>query len=199
MTAPRRRPRRLILQMQMSVDGFVDADTPGLRWTLWDWGPECPWDEALQRRFNDTLAAVDTVLLSAPMAGDYLAHWTRMAALRGDDPAYAFTHRVVAAEKVVVSRSLDTISLPRTRLVRGPLAQKMAALKQAPGDDIVCFGGVRLARALLEADAVDELQLYVNPTAVVAGDSVFTQVRRLRLVEACGHDCGIVVQRYAPR
>ena len=48
--------RRLWLQMQMSVDGFMAAHDPAGRWTLWEWGPDCPWDGELVRQFNDTLA-----------------------------------------------------------------------------------------------------------------------------------------------
>lgn len=188
--------RRLILQMQMSVDGFVSADVPG--WTLWDWGPDCPWDEALKRRFNETLAGVDTVLLSGPMAPGYIDHWTRMAALRSGDPDFDFTRRIVAARKHVVSRRLRGLRQPRTTIGRGPLAEEAAALKEGEGGDIICFGGVSFARGLLEAGAVDELQLYVNPSAVAAGESIFSQPRHLELVDATPYACGIVVQRYRP-
>jgi protein-S-isoprenylcysteine O-methyltransferase Ste14 len=34
--------RKLILQMQMSVDGLVAANDPKIKWQLWDWGPKCP-------------------------------------------------------------------------------------------------------------------------------------------------------------
>lgn len=191
--------KRLILQMQMSVDGFVSADDPSVDWTLWNWGLDCPWDEALKRRFNDTLAGIDTVLLSGPMAaGGYVDHWTRMSELRGQDPDYAFTHRIVAAHKRVVSRSLREFRRPRTSLGRGPLAEEVAALKQQPGGDIVCFGGVRFAAALLEAGAVDELQLYVNPAVVGEGQSIFREARALQLIDATAYGCGIVVQRYRP-
>src|SRR5690349_7011370 len=97
--------KRLILQMQMSVDGFVAAADPTLDWTLWDWGPDCPWDEALKQRFNETMSRVDTVLLSGPMADGYINHWTGMSRKRAGDPDYAFTHRIVAAQKRVVSQS----------------------------------------------------------------------------------------------
>ena len=188
--------KRLILQMQMSVDGFVSADDSTFNWTLWDWGPRCPWDTALKKRFNDTMAGIDTVLLSGPMADGYINHWTRMSEQRADDPDYAFTHRIVAAHKRVVSRSLDTIRWPRASLGRGPLLDEVAALKQAAAADIICFGGVSFAAALLENDCVDELQLYVNPSAIAAGRSIFRHVRRLQCLEATAYDCGIVVQRY---
>jgi dihydrofolate reductase len=194
--------KRLILQMQMSVDGFVAADDPMLDWALWDWGPECPWDRALKQRFNDTLSGIDTVLLSRPMAPGYIDHWTRMAEERAGDPDYAFTRHVVAAHKRVLSRSFGKtaakIHKPRTTVGHGPLQDEVAALKQQPGADIICFGGVGLASALLDAEVVDELQLYVNPVAVASGRSIFGQARRLRCIDATAHACGIVVQRYQP-
>jgi dihydrofolate reductase len=190
--------KRLILQMQMSVDGFVSAADPGLDWSLWDWGPECPWDEALKRCFNETLAQVHTILLSGPMATGYISHWTQMAKQRAGDPDYAFTKRIVAAQKRVISQSLNAIHQPRTSIGRGSLHDEVTALKQQPGGDIICFGGVSFGAGLLEANVVDELQLYVNPYAVRSGHSIFRQPRPLQCIEATAYPCGIVVQRYRP-
>ena len=188
--------KRLILQMQMSVDGFFAAADPTLDWTLWDWGPHCPWDEALKRRFNETLANVDTVLLSGPMANGYINHWTGMARQRAGDVDYAFTQRIVQAQKRVISRSLAAIDHPRTSLGRGSLLDEVTALKQQTGGDIICFGGVSFAAGLLDAGVVDELQLYLNPFAIAEGDSIFTQARPLQCIDATAYACGIVVQRY---
>jgi dihydrofolate reductase len=190
--------KRLILQMQMSVDGFVAAADPTLDWTLWDWGPDCSWDEALKRLFNETLANVDTVLLSGPMADGYINHWTGMSKKRAGDPDYAFTHRIVAAQKRVISQSLAAIDHPRASIGRGSLLDEVTALKQQSGGDIICFGGVTFAAGLLDAGVVDELQFYVNPYAVGEGDSIFNQARALHCIDATAYPCGIVVQRYRP-
>jgi dihydrofolate reductase len=190
--------KRVILQMQMSVDGFVSAADPALDWTLWDWGPDCPWDEALKRDFNGTLAKVDTVLLSGPMAKGYIGHWTEMSRQRAGDPDYAFTHRIVAAQKRVISQSLAAIDHPRASIGRGSLLEEVTALKQKTGGDIICFGGTSFAAGLLDADVVDELQLYVNPHVVGEGDSIFSQARALQCIDATAYPCGIVVQRYRP-
>jgi dihydrofolate reductase len=190
--------KRLILQMQMSVDGFVSATDPMLNWTLWNWGPHCPWDEALKRHFNETLAKVDTVLLSGPMANGYISHWTEMAKQRAGDPDYAFTQRIMAAQKHVISQSLAAISHPRASIGRGSLVDEVTALKQLTGGNIICFGGVSFAAALLDANVVDELQLYVNPYAVGEGRSIFSQARALHCIDAKAYPCGIVVQSYRP-
>ena len=191
--------KRLILQMQMSVDGFVSGADPALDWSLWDWGPECPWDEALKRDFNKTLDRVDTIVLSGPMAKGYISHWAEMAKLRAGDPDYAFTEKVVAAEKRILSQSLGSIHQPRASIGRGSLHDEVTALKQQKtGGDIICFGGVSFAAGLLEADVVDELQFYVNPYAISAGRSIFRQPRPLECVGSKAYPCGIVVQRYRP-
>jgi dihydrofolate reductase len=188
--------KRLILQMQMSVDGFVSADDHNLDWTLWDWGSHCPWDEPLKQRFNETIAGIDTVLLSGPMADGYINHWTGMSEQRGTDPDYAFTHRIVAAHKRVLSQSLESIRWPRASIGRGPLIEEVVALKQGKGGDIICFGGVSFAASLLEGNVVDELQLYVNPMAISAGRSIFRHARRLHCIDATSYECGIAVLRY---
>ncbi|MDQ1449764.1 MAG: hypothetical protein QOC79_2735 [Actinomycetota bacterium] len=189
--------RRLVLQMQMSIDGFVASDPHDLDWTVWDWGPNCPWDAVLQRDFNTVYDSVDTILLSPTMIEEgFLDHWTTAAREHPDDALYAFARRIVEIEKVVVSRNLPDASWPRTRIVRGSLAEEVTALKAKPGDDISCFGGVRFATALLAQNLVDELQLYVNPTAVHTGRSIFDDVLRLRLTASKAYDCGIVVNRY---
>jgi len=192
--------RELIVQMQMSVDGVVSADDPELDWQLWNWGEAWPWDDALKARFNQTLAGVDTILLSRAMANEgYIDHWTRAGERFADDPHYAFARRVAAAHKRVLSRLPLDLRWPRTSQGHGPLADEVAALKQAPGGDLIAFGGVGFTSRLLAAGVVDELQLYVNPTAVVDGRRLFGQPgQRLRLIEAVPHACGIVVNRYVP-
>ncbi|HZV91814.1 MAG TPA: dihydrofolate reductase family protein [Caldimonas sp.] len=192
--------RQLIVQMQMSVDAVVSADDPELNWQLWNWGEAWPWDDALKARFNQTLAGVDTILLSRAMADEgYIDHWTRAGARFDDDPHYAFARRVAEAHKRVLTRQPLDLRWPRTSQGHGPLFDEVAALKQAPGGDLIAFGGVGFTSRLLAAGVVDELQLYVNPTAVVAGRRLFGQPgQRLQLIEAAQHACGIVVNRYIP-
>lgn len=192
--------RRLIVQMQMSVDGVMSADDPELDWQLWNWGEVWPWDDALKARFNQTLAGVDTILLSRAMAEQgYIDHWTRAGECFADDPHYAFAHHVAAAHKRVLSRQPLDLRWPRTSQGNGPLADEVAALKEAPGGGLIAFGGVGFCSRLLAAGAVDELQLYVNPTAVVHGRRLFGKPgQRLQLIDAVPHTCGIVVNRYVP-
>jgi dihydrofolate reductase len=196
--------RRLILQMQSSLDGFVDAAQPGVSWQEWDWGDTTHWDTALRRDFNLVFDSVGTILLSRPMLeGGYLHHWQRAALTHRDDPHYRFAQRILDVDKVVVSRRLAGTSWESARVLAPPLSDAVAALKAESGGDIICFGGVRFASALLEANLVDELQLFVNPTALGAGATIFAaaagQGWRFSLEGSMPYQCGIVVNRYRSR
>ncbi len=192
--------RKLILQMQMSLDGFVGADHVD-SWQLWDWGDDNNWDEELKRDFNTHFRAIDTILLSSRMAEEgYLTHWSKAANRYPADPFYAFAQRVVDVEKVVPSSRLKASRWDRTVLVSGDLSSEIVALKATYGGSIGVFGGAGLATALIEAGLVDELQLYVNPAVLGHGTRIFRDdsFRKLRLIGAKAYQSGMVVSRYAP-
>ncbi|KAF0811459.1 hypothetical protein IGB42_04077 [Andreprevotia sp. IGB-42] len=192
--------RKLILQMQMSVDGFMAARN-GMDWQLWGWGDNWRWDDVLKRDFNAVFDDIDCILLSRKMAEEgYLDHWGRAATAFAADPHYAFARRIVAVQKVVTSSQLTTSRWPRTTVINGDLASAVGTLKQQPGGDIIVFGGVGFASALVAANLVDEYQLFVNPAALGAGEGIFGSQRDglpLRLIRSTAYSCGMVVNRYA--
>jgi dihydrofolate reductase len=195
--------RKLILQMQTSVDGFVGRSGDGPGWQVWDWGPECPWDARLKARFNAVFQAVDTILLSRKiLEGGYLDHWTQFARDYGDNPDFDFARRIVEARKVVFSNTLQNAKWTRVELARRPLVEEINILKAETGRDMIAFGGAGFASALIANDLVDEYQLYVNPVALGEGLSIFEAREtdaNLQLREAEDYGCGVVVVRYSPR
>lgn len=195
---------RLVVQMQTSADGYVEAADPAVQWQVWDWGQSWPWDDELKRDFNETFRAVDRILLSRKMVEDgYIDHWAHIAASHPDEPDYAFAGRIGDAEKIVFSTTeRGLLRWPRTRWAPGGLAETIAHLKAGPGADLIAFGGTGFAAALAAAGVVDEYQLYVNPTAVGRGESLFRSVAgglRLTLVRSKSYACGVVVNTYIPR
>jgi dihydrofolate reductase len=197
-----RMTRKLILQMQMSVDGYVSPANGGLDWQLWGWGDRWGWDEDLKRDFNAVFEGIDTILLSRLIAQEgYLDHWGRAAKNFPANPHYAFAQRIVDARKVVLTDKLASSRWERTVIARGDMAEEVNALKREPGKDIITIGGVGFASALVTAGLVDEFQFFVNPMAVGAGRSVFHDKRKghkLRLLRSTAYESGMVVNRYVP-
>ena len=194
--------RRMILQMQMSVDGYLGRKGEGPDWQVWDWGKDCTWDENLIQEFNRFFEDVDCILLGRNIIeGGYLNHWTEMAKLYPAQPEFAFAQRVLDAQKIVFSTTLTKSKWPRTEIAKLPLADEVRRLKAEVGGNIVAFGGIGLASSLIESDVVNELQFYVNPVALSDGLTIFNRTNidtTLRLLGAQEYDSGIVVIRYEP-
>jgi dihydrofolate reductase len=192
--------RKLILQMQMSVDGFVGA-AGNEHWQIWEWGDNCPWDDELKQDFNTVFAGIDTILLSRKMAEeDYLTHWGNAAKNYPRDAFYAFAQRIVEARKVVLSDRLEASRWERTTLASGDLPREVNALKAAEGGDMAVFGGAGFASALITAGLLDEFQLFINPATLGDGERIFDQggFGKLRLLGSKAYASGMVVNRYAP-
>ena len=194
--------RKMILQMQMSVDGYLGRKGEGPGWKVWDWGKDCTWDERLIQEFNLFFEDVDCILLGRNIIeGGYLDHWTEMAKLYPAQPEFAFAQRILDVQKVVLSHTLKRSKWPKTEIAKLPLAEEVSRLKTVTGGNIVAFGGVGLASSLIESDVVDEFQFYVNPVALGDGLTIFKETNvdtKIKLLGADSYDCGIVVNRYEP-
>jgi dihydrofolate reductase len=192
--------RKLVLQMQMSVDGFVGADGDH-DWQVWGWGDDNRWDKALKQDFNAHFQSIDTILLSRKMVEEgYLSHWGNAAQRYPQDPFFAFAQRIIDVQKVVPSDRLEKSRWECTVVRSGDLSREVGALKVEEGGNIAVFGGAGFASALIAAGLVDEFQFYINPAALGGGSRIFDHAdfRKFRLLGSKAYDCGVVVNRYGP-
>jgi dihydrofolate reductase len=101
--------------------------------------------------------------------------------------------------KVVFSRTLREVKWKNARLVKGSAAEEVAALKRAPGKDIIIQNSTRLTQSLLAAGLVDELQIIVAPVVLGAGRALFSGVQHridLGAGELTRFDDGTFAVRY---
>jgi dihydrofolate reductase len=193
--------RKLILQVQVSVDGFM-ADKDGRTdWQVWNWDEDWSWDEELKTFFNININAVDDILLSSKMAtGGFIEHWLQ-ASKNPNDPRCAYAKKINETHKVVFSRSGKKIDGTNITLASGPFVDEIEKLKSIPGKNMIVYGGATFVSALIKAGVVDEYQMFINPTAIGAGMQFFTGINsklRLALVSAKAYRCGIAVVIYRP-
>lgn len=184
--------RKLKLQIQMSVDGFV-AGPHGEQ----DWMTRRPDDEFLQ--FILSMAdSSDTLLLGRKMTDDFIGHWERTLESQPDHP---LARRMVDIPKVVFTCTLDESRWKNTTLARGELAQEVARLKAMDGKDMLVYGGVEFVSALVREDLIDAYYLIVNPVAIGCGQSIFQMLegkRNFTPVESRLYSGGKVVLVYRP-
>jgi dihydrofolate reductase len=184
--------RKLKLQMQITVDGFVAGPEGQLDWMTWD------MDAKLGSFINHLTDTSDTILLGRKMTEGFIRHWeTALAA--PESPEHAFGQRMVAYPKIVFSRTMTAIGGRNVRVEKGPLAEAVSQLKSRDGKDILVYGGATFVSSLIEQGLIDELNLFVNPVAIGRGMPVFHARRPLKFLASTAYECGIVVNTYEPR
>jgi dihydrofolate reductase len=181
---------KLIYSAIASLDGYVE-DAQG----TFEWAAP---DEEVLAFVNDLERSVGTYLYGRRMY-ETMKFW-ETASARRDEPAVFcdFAQIWQAAEKVVYSRTLTTVSSARTRLVRAFDHDAVRRLKETSQADIT-VGGAELGGQAIAAGLVDELQLLLGPILVGGGKAALpNDVRaRLELLDERRFGSGVVFLRYA--
>jgi len=126
--------------------------------------------------------------------------WPEVAKSQSMDKASnEFAKAFDSLNKVVFSRTLDSVEDKNTRIVRTNLRDEILKLKQEQGKNILT-GGVSLPSQLIELGLVDEFLFVVGP--IIAGegrrllDDVSLERLQVRLVESKVFKSGCVALRY---
>jgi dihydrofolate reductase len=192
--------RKLKLEMQVSIDGFASDENGDPSWMLWCWSENWTWDQALRRYHTDLTTSSDCILLSRKMAEEgFCEHWEKVAK-NAEDPQSSFARPISDMRKLVFTKKGFQSKSPNIEVVRGDLADEIAKLKQQDGKDVLVYGGPIFASSLVAVDLIDEFHLFINPTALGSGRSMFKDLNRkvdLDLVKATSFDCGVAVLEYS--
>ena len=184
---------RLIYSMVTSLDGYAEAaDGAGL-----GVGAD---DEEVHTFIGDVFRHVGTYLYGRRMY-ETMVFW-ETAHTDPDAPAHivGYARDWQAAEKVVYSTTLQSVSSERTRIERAFDPEAVRRLKDASDADLT-VDGPALAGQAVAAGLVDEYHLFVTSTVVGGGKRFFPDGVRLdlELVEERAFASGLVYTRYRTR
>lgn len=163
---------KLIYSAIMSLDGYV-ADEHG----KFDWAAP---DEEVHAFVNELERPIGTYLYGRRMY-EVMVYWETANEDAGRTPAVRDYARIwKAADKIVYSRTLESVSSARTRIERAFDPEKIRQLKAAAERDI-SVGGPGLAARAIEHALVDELHLFLVPAVVGGGTRALPDDARLTL------------------
>jgi dihydrofolate reductase len=160
---------KLIYSAIASLDGFV-ADEDG----NFDWAAP---DEEVHRFVNDLERPVGTYLYGRRMY-EVMVYWETVGS--ADDQMRDYAEIWRAADKIVYSTTLETVSSARTRIERTFDPEAVKQIKASATSDI-SVGGPELAGHALRAGIVDECHLFLNPIVVGGGTPALPSDVRLEL------------------
>jgi dihydrofolate reductase len=182
----------LVYSAITSLDGYTEDETGDFRWAA-------P-DEEVHAFVNDLERPVGTYLYGRRMY-ETMVYWET----EGDGPdehpvSRDFAAIWRAADKVVYSRSLDSVSSERTTLERDFDPDAVVRLKDT-AERGLGIGGPELAGVALAAGLVDELHLVVVPVVVGGGKPALPHGVRmdLDLLDERRFADGTVYLQYAVR
>ncbi|WP_411104576.1 dihydrofolate reductase family protein [Streptomyces sp. cmx-4-9] len=156
--------RKIILMISMSLDGYIEGPGRQIDWHV--------VDDELHQHFNDEARATGGFLEGRVTYELMEGYWPAV----GEDPAASPIEADFAGiwrdtHKYVYSRTLEQVG-PNATLVRDVVPAEVAALKAAPGGDLI-VGGAGLAASFLRHDLVDAYRIYVHPVLIGGGTPLF--------------------------
>jgi dihydrofolate reductase len=213
--------RKLILRMQLSLDGYVSGPKGEIGWIfdsmddgLTAWSVETVSQAGLHimgsKTFNDMVSYWPTSdePIAAPMntiPKMVFSRTARRGAAAAGDPTKALDDatgvRAARGKQAVPSGIPGAESWTDVPVRTGDLGDEITALKQQPGRDILAHGGVGFAHSLIRTGLIDEYHLIVHPVALGAGRPLFMALdkpMRLHLLDAITFGSGAVAHIYRP-
>ena len=155
--------RKLKLQMQMSLDGFVSTGpNDEQKWVAW------AWDEIKQYVF-DLADLTDTEIIGRKLAVDYIPYWLGIFT-KPEDPMYEVAKRFVARKKIIFTKTLGKSEWENTDLAKGNLVEEVKQLKEQNGKDIIVVGGSSFVSDLVKATG----QWKITRMETIIGNSLET-------------------------
>ncbi len=191
--------RKLKLQVQISIDGYIAGPNGEMDFMTWSWGND------IKNYVTELTDSMDTIILGRKLAQGFIPHWLS-AAEDPKSPEYDFAKKMTEPRKIVFTKTLDSSDpelgagkWPTTELAKGNLQEEINKLKSESGSDIMVYGGAEFVSNLIKEGLIDELHLFVNPVAVGKGLPIFQTINKkqdLKLLQSQSFDCGINVLVY---
>jgi len=185
--------RKLKLQMNMTVDGFV-AGTNGEQ----NWLEPNQDDEFKNHYQKDIIDSVDTLIMGRKMTEVFISYWENIVNNQPGNTGFLFAQKLVNIPKIVFSKTITTVAGKNIRVENGDLVTVINNLKNKSGKDILVYGGANFVSSLIKSNLIDEFILFIHRTAIGDGLKIFTDTTKLKLTNSKSYECGVVVNQYKP-
>lgn len=184
--------KKLKLQVQISLDGFIAGPNGEMDFMVWD------WDDELKEYVSKLTDSIDCIVLGRKLAEGFIPHWAGVASDKNnsDQKAGEFFTKT---KKIVFTKTLEESPWESAQIEKRNLPESINELKKEEGKDLIAYGGGEFVSSLIKEDLIDEYYLFVNPSAVGKGISIFaglSENKKLHLKNSTAFKCGIVINEY---
>lgn len=179
--------RRIILDLAVTLDSFIEGENGEVDWCIMDPDME----------FTSFLNQIDTILYgrkSYDLWGQY------MPKVNDSDSEKEIWEMIHSKEKYVFSRTKREAN-NEVMFINENIAEEVNKLKNEPGKDIWLYGGASLITTFINLGLVDEFRLSIHPVVLGEGKPMFSEIKQrlnLNLVDTKTFSSGVVqlIYRY---
>lgn len=173
--------RKLILQLAVSLDGFIEGSNGEYDWcfTDQDYGMAA-FFKRIDSVFYGRKSYELTLSMAESMDGADMPDFPKMK-------EYVFSTTLIEVKPSVI-------------LINEDIETEVRRIKNEPGKDIWLFGGASLTASLMNLGLVDEIALAVHPIILGGGKPLFGQIAEripLTLMDTKTYSSGLVSLTYA--
>ena len=110
--------RKLKLQVQMSVDGFISGQNGEMDWMSFN------WTDDIKKYVSEITEPIDTILLGKNLATGFIPHWAAVAKDK-NNPEQEAGIKYSATQKIVFSKTLTKSEWDNTEVENGDFVENI--------------------------------------------------------------------------
>ena len=192
--------RQLIVAEHISLDGIIQSpgapkEDPSGDFRLGGW--TVPYtDEVIGEAMQDLFSQPFELLLGRRTYDIWAAYWPHV---RADSAGHGIANLFNSVPKHVATHQPDSLDWQNSHSLKGDLPDAIRALKHQNGANLLTWGSGDMARQLLAAGLVDELQLMIYPVVLARGKRLFddnAQASAFTLTHSTSATSGVLITRY---
>lgn len=173
--------RRIILDLAVTLDGFIEGPQGEVDWCIMD----------AEMGFNAFLNTIDTIFYGRKSYDLWGQYSPKAEESEADKELWDIVH---SKEKIVFSRNQKGND-QNVQYINDSIFEEVSKIKNKPGKDIWLYGGAGLITSFIQLGLVDEFRLSVHPIVLGEGKPLFNDINQrvnLKLVDTKRYNSGVV-------
>ncbi len=163
--------RKIILNLAVSLDGFIEGPNGEIDWCILDDEPAS--ESGTASHFDEFLARIDTIFYGR-VSYDL---WGQYQPAENASPAEKKLWEGVHSKKKYVFSNTAGLSGNVASWITSEPAAKVLEIKRQPGKDIWLYGGAQLIASFMKWKLIDKFLLAVHPVILGGGKPLFSDLR----------------------
>lgn len=179
--------RKLIVFNLITTDGYFEGKDEDISWHR--------IDEEVNGYLIEQMKTADTLLFGRKTFEIMEYFWPTKEAFELDPVVSEMMNNY---NKIVFSTMRSQTTWGKTGWVQGNIVEKVKALKNQQGKDMLVFGSAGLCKSLIKHNLIDEFRLMINPVTLGSGRPFFHTKMNLNLLKTKVFGNGNVLLCYRP-